>query len=66
MDINSKETLHKVLDKMIESHSGIPSEIALCNSYRVYDDNLYWWGEYRDMRVMFYPEWFAKGKIAIN
>jgi hypothetical protein len=66
MDINSKETLHKVLDEMIEIHSGIPSEIALCNSYRVHDDNLYWRGEYRDMRVQFYPEWFAKGKIAIN
>ena len=63
-EINSTETLHQVLDTMIEKHTGEPSEIGLCNSYRKYDD-LYWWGEYKGLRITFYAEWFAGGKIAI-
>ena len=59
MDIDSKETLHQVLDEMIKRHGG-------CNRYRKYDDDLYWWGEYKELRITFYPEWFADGKIVIH
>ena len=66
MKIDSKETLHKVLDEKIERLGREPYEIGLCMSYRKYDDDLYWWGEYRGFLVTFYAEWFAKGKIAIH
>ena len=39
MDINSKETLHQALDELIEKHTGKPTDIALCEQYRKYDDN---------------------------
>jgi hypothetical protein len=64
MSINSKETLHKVLDEMIEKHSK-PYQIGLCESYRKYDDDLYWKGDYKGLLIRFYAEWFAKGKIAV-
>jgi hypothetical protein len=66
MIINSKESLHQVLDDMMESFRGEPYEIGLCNSYRKYDDDLYWFGEYKGLRITFYSEWFAEKKIAIN
>ena len=66
MKIDSTETLHKVLDTMIEKHTGKPYEIGICNSYRKYDDDLYWWGDYKGLVVTFYAEWFADGKIAIH
>ena len=66
MDINSKETLHQALDEMIEKHTGKPTDIALCEQQRKYDDSLYWWGEYEGLRVVFYPEWFSEGKIKIK
>ena len=66
MKIDSTETLHKVLDAMIEKHTGKPYEIGLCMSYRKYDDDLYWWGEYKGLSITFYPEWFAKKQIAIH
>ena len=65
MKIYSKETLHQVLDDMMESFKGEPYEIGLCSSYRKYDDDLYWFGEYNGLLVTFYPEWFAEKKIAI-
>ena len=65
MKIYSKETLHQVLDDMMESFKGEPYEIGLCMSYRKYDDDLYWFGEYKGLLVTFYPEWFAEKKIAI-
>ena len=66
MNIDSKESLHQVLDEMIERHGKEPYEIGLCNSYRKYNDDLYWWGVYKGILVTFYAEWFAKGKIAIR
>ena len=65
-EINSTETLHQVLDTMIDAFTGEPYEIGMCNSYRKYNDDLYWWGEYKGLRVTFYPEWFAKKQIAIH
>ena len=66
MKIDSKESLHKVLDEKIERLGREPYEIGLCMSYRKYDDDLYWWGEYKGFLVTFYPEWFAKKQIAIH
>jgi hypothetical protein len=64
--IDSKETLHAVMDKMIQTHKGTPYRIAMCQSYKQYDIDLYWRGEYKDCFVTYYPEWFAEGKIAIQ
>jgi len=66
LEINSKETFHKVLDEMMEKLSEKPYEVGICSSYRKYDDDLYWFGEYKEVRVLFYPEWFAEGKIIMN
>jgi hypothetical protein len=66
MNINSKESLHQVLDEMMERFKREPYEIGLCMSYRKYDDDMYWFGEYKGLLVTFYAEWFAKGKIAIH
>ena len=66
MKIDSRETLHQVLDEMIERHGKEPYEIGLCSSYRKYDDDMYWFGEYKGVLVTFYAEWFAKKQIAIH
>ena len=66
MNINSKETLHNVLDDMIKEYKGEPTQIGICSSYREYDDKMYWHGEYKGITISFFQEWFAKGAIAIN
>lgn len=66
MDINSKETFHKALDALIDNHKVKPTTICVCESYRQYDEKLFWWGEYRNCFVKYYPVYFAEGKMAIN
>ena len=65
-DIDSKETLHEVLDEMITAYKGKPSKIGMCESYRQYDDNMYWYGNYKGLTITHYPAFFAEGKIMIQ
>ncbi len=66
MEITNKETLHKVLDEMIEQLPPKPSEIGMCMSYVKLDQQMYLDLEYHGIEITYYSEWFADGKIIIR
>ena len=66
MEIVNKETLHKVLDEMIEQLPPKPSEIGMCKSYIQLDEDMYQAREYKGIEITYYNEWFAQGRIIIR
>jgi len=66
MEITNKETLHKVIDGMIEQLPPKPSEIGMCNSYAKLDEQMYLDREYKGIEITYYNEWFAQGRIIIR
>ena len=64
--ITNKETLHKVIDEMIEKLPVKPSEIGMCKSYIKLDENMYLNREYKGIEITYYNEWFAQGRIIIR
>ena len=64
--IINKETLHKVIDEMIETLPIKPSEIGMCVSYAKLDDELDINGEYKGIPITYYNEWFSQGRIIIR
>ena len=66
MEIINKETLHKVIDRMIEKLLPKPSEIGICNSYAKLDQQMYLDREYKGIEITYYNEWFAQGRIIVR
>ena len=64
--IQTKKALHRVIDEMIHSLPIDPSEIGMCNSYIHLDEEMYLEREYKGIRITYFNEWFAQGKIIIR
>ena len=64
--ITNKETLHKVIDEMIEKLPPKPSEIGMCMSHIDLDGDMFIEGEYKGIPITYYNEWFAQGRIIIR
>ena len=69
IEVNSKESLHKALDKMIDifkkDFQKHPTSIHICTSMIKYDEDLNEKQMYKWIPIIIYNEWFADGRIAI-
>ena len=64
--MTDKKALHRVLDEMIHVLPIEPSEIGMCKSYIKLDRYMYFAKEYKGIKITYYSEWFAQGRIIIR